>query len=535
MADRQEHGPTDPPRDAGAAAAQAAAEAGSASGVDVGRGHGERLSSIDAAFLAMEAPERHMHVGGLFVFAPPDGDRRFSFRAFLELVRSRLHLVPRYRQKVVAPPFQLARPVWVDDPQFDLSYHVRHAALPAPGTTQQLTEYAARILSRPLDRGRPLWELYVVEGLEDGQVALLGKNHHAMIDGISGMDIATVMLDTAPDGSDALPPPVPWRPQPTPTGAALAAEAVKDLLASPAELVESVGRLAEAPRTAARRAAQVGRGVARVARANLAHPAPRSILNQPPGAHRRFAIGQLALADAKHVKDAFRTTVHDVVLAVVADATGRYLRHRGAPTERVWLRAMVPISTRSSSERHRLGNRIVSVFVDLPMEELDPVERLRVCHDAMREIRSSHAAVGAGFLLGLGEYAPPTIHAMAARVAVHARLFNFLVTNVPGPQRPIYCLGARLQGAYPFTPLAANHGYGVGVTSIDGWLNVGLTADHDALPDIEVVPGMLRDALDELVINADAVRDRGAAPRARRPTCGPAAARGSDASEASGE
>jgi diacylglycerol O-acyltransferase / wax synthase len=470
--------------------------------------HGDRLTSLDAAFLRMESPTRHMHVGGLFIFDPPTDGRTFEFAAFLDLVRSRLHLVPRYRQRIATPPLSLGNPVWIDDPEFDLSYHVRHAALPAPGTTAQLNEYCARILSRQLDRDRPLWELYVIQGLEHGRIALLGKNHHAMIDGLAGIDIATVMLDLAPDQSDELPAPEPWEPHPAPSTTELAADALKELATSPAELVESVGRLATAPAHTAKKALAVGLGVARVARSNLARPAPRSLLNRPPGRHRRFAIQRIALDDVKAVKDAFGTTVNDVVLAIVADATGRYLRARGARTDGLWLRAMVPVSTRSSSDQHHLGNRVVSVFVDLPMFEMDPIERLRVCHDAMQDVRSSHAAVGAGFLIGLGEFAPPTIHAMASRVAVNARVFNFLVTNVPGPQVPVYCMGARLLGAFPFTPLAANHSYGVGVTSIDGWMNFGVTADYDAMPDVEQVTGFLLEALEELDACADAVSER---------------------------
>ncbi len=468
----------------------------------------ERLSSTDVAFLEMESPTRHMHVGGLFMFDPPSDGPHFSFASFLELVTSRLHHIPRYRQKVLQPAFGLAAAVWVDDPDFDLTYHVRHAALPAPGTTAQLTEYATRILSRQLDRDRPLWELYVIDGLEGGRVALLGKTHHAMIDGLAGIDIATVMLDVAPDASDELPPPEPWTPRPAPSEATLTARFVRDLVTSPAQAAESAARLARTPKVAARKALQVGRGVGRVASANLLRPAPRSPLNVPPGRHRRFAVQRLPLDEVKAVKDAFGTTVNDVILAVVADATGRYLRLRGARTDRMWLRAMVPVSTREASEAHALGNRVVAVFVDLPMFEMDPIQRLRVCHEAMVDVKSSHAAVGAGFLLGLGEFAPPTIHAMAARVAVNARLFNFLVTNVPGPQLPIYCLGSRLRGAFPFTPLAANHSYGVGVTSMDGWINVGITADYDALPDIDEVPAMVTAALAELVASAAAVSER---------------------------
>jgi diacylglycerol O-acyltransferase / wax synthase len=470
--------------------------------------HGDRLTSLDAAFLRMESPTRHMHVGGLFLFDPPADGREWEFGRFLELVRSRLHLVPRYRQKAVTPPLGLGNPVWVDDPDFDLSYHVRHAALPAPGTTAQLTDYCNRILSRQLDRDRPLWELYVIEGLEEGRLALLGKNHHAMIDGLAGIDIATVMLDLAPDADGQLPTPPRWTPHEAPSTARLALDAVRELATSPAEVVESLGRLASAPANTAKRALEVGRGVAKVTRANLMRPAPRSLLNRPPGRHRRFAIQRVALEDVKTVKNAFGTTVNDVVLALVADATGRYLRSRGARTDGLWLRAMVPVSTRAASDAHHLGNRVVSVFVDLPMFEMDPIERLHVCHEAMREVKSSHAAVGAGFLIGLGEFAPPTIHAMASRVAVNSRVFNFLVTNVPGPQLPVYCMGARLLGAFPFTPLAATHAYGVGVTSLDGWMNFGFTADYDAVPDIDLFPGFLVEALEELDACADAVSER---------------------------
>ena len=468
----------------------------------------ERLSSLDAAFLEMESPTRHMHVGGLFIFDPPAGGEHFSFPRFLELVRSRLQHIPRYRQKVIQPGLALAGATWVDDQDFDLSFHVRHAALPTPGTTAQLTEYATRILSRQLDRDKPLWELYVIEGLEHGRVALLGKTHHAMIDGLAGIDIATVMLDLAPDASDELPEPEPWAPRPVPSELTLATRAARDLVASPAQVVESVGRLARTPKTAARKVLDVGRGVGRVTRSNLLRPAPRSPLNQAPGRHRRFAIQRVPLEDVKAIKEAFHTTVNDVILAMVADATGRYLRSRGHRTDGMWLRAMVPVSTRQASEAHVLGNRVVAVFVDLPMFEMDPIHRLRVCHEAMSDVKSSHAAVGAGFLLGLGEFAPPTLHAMAARVAVNARLFNFLVTNVPGPQLPIYCLGSRLLGAFPFTPLAASHSYSVGVTSMDGWINVGITADYDALPDVDEVPSMLLDALSELVASAAAVSER---------------------------
>lgn len=465
--------------------------------------HGDRLSSVDAAFLHMETATQIMHVGGLFLF-DASGTDAFDFHRFLDLVRSRLHLVPRYRHKLAYAPLNLSNPIWVDDPQFDISYHVRHAALPKPGDMGQLMEYAARILSRPLDRDRPLWELYVIEGLAEDRIAMLGKNHHAMIDGIAGLDIATVMLDLAPDGSDEIPDPEPWSPQTPPSGYELAWSSVKRLATSPAAAVETARRIVSTPATTVRKAARVGRGIASVARANLAHPAPKSMLNREPSRHRRFAIQRIALADVKRVKGAFGTTVNDVVLAMTSDATGRYLRSLGADTDGVWLRAMVPVSVRTEGEENALGNRVVAVFVDLPMFEMDPVERLRVCHAAMADVKSSHHAVGAGFLIGLTEFAPPTIHAMASRLAARSRLYNFLVTNVPGPQIPIYCLGTRLLGAFPFTPLAGTQAYSIGVTSIDGWMNFGFTADYDALPEIEPVAGFLRGALDDLLASAKA-------------------------------
>lgn len=473
----------------------------------MGRGHGERLSSVDAAFLNMETPTQHMHVGGLFLFDASNAED-FDFSRFVALVRSRLHRVPRYRQKLAYAPFGLSNPVWIDDPDFDVAYHVRHAALPRPGDMGQLMEYAARILSRPLDRDRPLWELYVIEGLAEDRFAILGKNHHAMIDGVAGIDIATVMLDLAPDQSKEIPPPEPWTPEPAPKGYELAWSGVRDLLTSPAAAVESAQRVAAAPANAARRALAVGRGIASVARSNLTKPAPKSPLNVPPGLHRRFAIQRISLEDVKSVKNTFDTTVNDVVLAAVADATGRYLRSRGTQTDGLWLRAMVPVSVRTDEEQNALGNRVVSVFVNLPMFEMDPIERLEVCHEAMKEVKSSHHAAGAGFLIGLTQFAPPTLHAMASRLAARGRLFNFLVTNVPGPQLPIYCLGARLMGAFPFAPLAATHAYAVGVTSIDGWMNFGFTADYDALPDIENVTGFLKGSVADLVASADATRTR---------------------------
>lgn len=478
----------------------------------MGQDHGDRLTAIDAAFLEMESPTQHMHVGGLFLFEP-SAPGSFDFQKFLRLVRSRLHLVPRYRQKLAFMPLSLANPIWVDDEHFDLSYHVRHAALPRPGTLEQLTEFAARILSRPLDRDKPLWEVYVIEGLEDGRFAVLGKNHHAQIDGIAGMDIAQVMFDVSSEIPDQYPPPEPWEPEVAPTGYSLLWSGLQAALASP--VASTVGRAQRAvrnPTTTIAKAARVGQGLVGVARSNLTRPAPKSLLNRAPGVSRRIAVQPIPLDEVKRVKNAFGSTVNDVVLAMVGDTVGRYLRGRGAKTDGVRLRVMVPVSVRTESGDGALGNQVTSVFVDLPVGPMDPIERLEYCSANMRNVKQSHHALGAEFLVGLTEFAPPTIHAMASRLAASSRLFNFVVTNVPGPQIPIYCLGARLRGAYPFIPLVATQAIAVGVTSIDGIMSFGFTADYDAVPDVNDLPALLRGSLDDLLASAGATEARKASP-----------------------
>lgn len=467
----------------------------------MGQGHGDRLSPLDAAFLNLETPSLHMHVGGVFVFRPQHG-RTFDFQRFQRLVRSRLHLVPRHRQRLAASPLGLAQPVWVDDPNFDLAYHLRHAALPRPGGRDQLLDYATRILSRQLDRDRPLWELYVVEGLADGDVALVAKNHHAMIDGLAGVDIMDVLLDEDPAAHDDIPEPAPWDPGREPSTAARAVAAVRDLARRPSQVVDVARRAVDGPLEFAGRAATLGRGVVSTA-SSLFGPAPRSVLNQEPGRQRRMALETLDLATLKTVKDAFHTTVNDVVLAMVGDMLGRYLRHRHQASNGVELRVMVPVSMQES--RPGTGNTVTPVFVDLPVGEMDPVARLRLVSQRMTEVTASRSAMGADALLDLSGFAPPTLQAVAARVATTQRLYNVLVTNAPGPQVPIHALGARLVGAYPFVPLAGTQALGIGLISLDGAMHVGFTADYDALPDVSILPDLLTRALEDLATSAAAL------------------------------
>lgn len=465
-------------------------------------GHGDRLSAVDAAFLRMEATTLHMHVGGVFLFEPGEGSS-FTFDGFQRLVRSRLHLVPRYRQRIANTPLNLALPTWVDDPSFDLAYHVRHAALPRPGGMDQLLEYAGRILSRPLDRDKPLWELYVVDGLEDGRIAIVGKNHHAMIDGMAGVDILGVLFDTEPSTPQELPRTQPWEPHAPPGGLERTVGAVRDIASQPTQLVTRARGLAERPKDVALRTLAVGSGLSHLVRTSGI--VANTILNRPPGVSRRFAVEQMDLSEVKEVKNAFGATVNDVVLAVCGDLLGRYLRSRGESTRGMELRVMVPVSVRSTSDH---DNQVTAVLVDLPVDEMDPVERLRRISSRMGDVKKSHSAAGADFILNMAGFAPPTIHALGARLAVQARLFNTVVTNVPGPQFPVYALGARLVAGYPFIPLAATQSLAIGLVSLDGMIHTGFTADYDALPDVSKLPGYLRAALDDLLVSARAASRR---------------------------
>ena len=464
--------------------------------------HLDRLTAVDASFLAQEGPTSHMHVGGIMIFeGPPIGidDLR-------EGIRSRLHLVPRYRQKLTFPPLDAGRPLWIDDPSFNLEYHVRHTALPSPGGEKQLRLLTSRIMSQRLDRSKPLWETWLVEGLERNRFALVSKTHHALVDGISGVDLATVLFDIEP-----VPRPVEdvpeWVPNPEPSSAQLVAAGVKGLVRAPVELAEkAVGAVVQPSRSIAdlREAAE---GVGEVAWA-LANPAPPTPLNVDIGPHRRYEWVRCDLADFKRVKGALGGTVNDVVLAVVAGGLRRWLHSRGVRTEGLELRAQVPVSIRSEEEHHQLGNRLAAVRAPLPVYIEDPVARLRYVREAMDGIKESKQAVGAGVLAGVQTLAPPTILAQASRMNFSTRLFNVIVTNVPGPQFPLYIQGRELEDLFPVGFLPRNHALFVAIMSYNGKINFGLLGDYDALPDIDLVAGGLQDALIELVEAAKATAPR---------------------------
>jgi WS/DGAT/MGAT family acyltransferase len=461
--------------------------------------HGDRLSAVDASFLAQERANSHMHVGAVLIFEGPAP----AYVDFLNHTRSRLHLVPRYRHKLAFPPVETGRPIWVDDPSFNLEYHVRHTALPQPGSEEQLRALAARIHSQRLDRAKPLWETWLVQGLEGGRFALISKSHHALVDGIAGVDLMTVLFDSSPVPQQAPHEGEPWSAQPEPSGLQLAARGVRGLARLPLEVASGALAAATHPGTALERLKEGLEGIGEVAWAGL-NPAPSTPLNVPIGPHRRLSFVRNDLGDFKAVKDALGGTVNDVVLSVVADGLRGWLRSRGVRTEGLELRALVPVSVRATDQRGDLGNRIVVMRGPLPVYVEDPVARLRVVRQAMADLKESKQAVGAAAIVGLEALAPPTILAQASRLQFSTRLFNLLVTNVPGPQFPLYVLGRELEDLFPVAFLPENQALAIAVMSYNGRMDFGLLGDYDTMTDIEDLGEALRSSLAELVEAAGA-------------------------------
>ena len=454
--------------------------------------HLDSLSAVDASFLHQEGANTHMHIGGIAHLEGPAP----KFTDVLRHIRSRLHLVPRYRQKLAAPPLGLGRWRWIDDPTFNLGYHVRHTALPAPGDEEKLHALAARIFSQRLDRTKPLWEMWVVEGLEGGGWALITKTHHAVVDGVAGVDLMTTLFDAKPDpepGGDA---PDRWQPRPEPSQAQLVATAINHTARDLAELPVKVAGEALRPERALARAREAVGGVAELAWAGL-NPPPETPLNFEVGPHRRFTIVRGDLDDFKTVKNAFGGTVNDVVLAVVAGALRRWLHARGMRTEGLELRAGVPVSIRGDDGA--MGNQLAQVLCPLPIYVPDPIDRLKFVVEHMQDLKGSRQAIGAEVIAGLEDFAPPTILAQASRLNFSTRLYNLLVTNVPGPQMPLYVLGRRLEGVYPIPFLAGDRALAVAVLSYDGHMDFGLLADFDAMPDLDVMAEGISLSLTEML------------------------------------
>jgi diacylglycerol O-acyltransferase / wax synthase len=473
--------------------------------------HLDRLTSIDASFLSNESSSSHMHVGAVLVFEGPPP----RYEDFLDHVRSRLEQVPRFRQKLTFPPLEAGRPLWIDDSAFNLTYHVRHTALPSPGSEEQLRRLTGRVFSQRLDRSKPLWELWLVQGLERNRFALLSKTHHALVDGVAGVDISTVLFDVKP-----VPEPAgeehEWIPKPEPSTVQLLARGVADVAAVPLKAAERLAGAVQHPEAAARR---VGDGLGALSEVawNFANPAPDVPLNVEIGTHRRFIWARSELATFKRIKDALGGTVNDVVLAVVTGALRKWLDRRGIRTEGLELRALVPVSIRAEDERGQLGNRIAAMRGPLPVYVEDPVRRLQVVREAMGELKQSKQALGAEVISRFNDFAPPTLLAQAARINFSTRLFNLIVTNVPGPQIPLYVLGRELEEVFPVAFLPQNHALAIAIMSYNGRINFGLLADYDAMEDVEVISEGIADALQELVEAAKDAEPRRAAEPAEAP------------------
>ena len=458
----------------------------------------ERLGAQDKTFLDLERPNEPQHIAAITVFeagrlARPDGG--VDIERVREYVASRLHRLPRYRQRLAWIPIE-GHPVWVDDPYFQIDYHVRHTALPRPGDERQLKRLVGRLVSQPLDRERPLWEFWLVEGLEGGKrFAIVQKVHHCMIDGISGVDLMAILLASDPLAEPEPSPPFEPRLPPGPI----------DLLANEVGrrvtgLVAALGRTPAALREPADLAGRVREGVAAVTETLSAalRPASNTPINQPLGPHRRVDWRDLELSRVKAVKDRLGGTLNDVVLATVAGALREFLALRGLDVDNLLIRANVPVSLRSRDERGTLGNRIALFMAELPVNEADPLQRLARVRGTMERLKSSRQAMGAEVLAAVSEWTSATLLSLAVRGASRQRPYNLVVTNVPGPQIPLYLLGAHMERCYPVVNLQPQQGLGVGLFSYAGMLGIGLTVDPDQVPDLYVFADALIKSFEEL-------------------------------------
>jgi diacylglycerol O-acyltransferase len=472
----------------------------------------ERLRPADMAFLADESASAPMHNATLEVFEPSAAG--FDYQKLLAVIADRIAFVPRYRQRIRTVPGRLANPVWVDDDDFDLTYHVRRSALPRPGSMEQLRELVARIMSRRLDRNRPLWEVYLVEGLEHGRFAILSKSHQILVDGTSTVDIGQVLLDVDPRPRDVVHDH--WRPQREPSPPALVAEALREQACHPGALVETVRGNADG---LLRAAGSLGRSAAATAGALSSRGrAPETPVQARLSEQRRFVTVSTDLQDYRMVRRVHGGTVNDVIMATVAGAMRAWFMTRAEPVHGSRsLRAFVPMSVIDSElEPTSLGSQVTGYLVNLPIGESSPVVRLHQVSYAFKAHKDTGMAVGADRLTDVAGFAPTTFHALGSRLAAAQvrRGFDLVVTNVPGPQFPLYAAGAQMLESYPVQPLLPGHALAFGVTSYDGGVYFGINADRDALPDVDVLGQCVRESLAELVDSASESRPR--APRGRK-------------------
>jgi len=472
----------------------------------------EWMSPVDSSFLHVENNTTPMHIGAVSIFAGPPP----PFEELRAMVAGKLDLVPRYRQKVRFVPLAAGSPVWVDDPHFSLDYHLRHTAVPAPGTEQQLRSMASRVFSQALDRNKPLWELWVVEGLQDGRWAMLSKVHHCMVDGVAATDLMSVMFSDETATADTAR--GEWSAGPEPSGLEILVKTIARR-ASPAGQVEAVRRALLAPRQTLASLAEVARAAA--AASPSMRPVAASSLTGPIGPHRRWSWAQVRLTDVKTVRAALGGTVNDVVLTLITNGFRELLESRGedvAPNRVV--RTMVPVSVRRRGERGVYNNRVSAVFAGLPVGLVDPAARLETIRREMDGIKESKQAVAGDVLTSMSGFAPPLLLALGSRlVTVSPRLnMHTATTNVPGPQQPVQTLGRRLLQSYPFVPVVGSIRIVVAIFSYDGGLYFGVTGDYDGAPDIDVLTAGIERGMDGLLALAAPVPAPAAAPapRARR-------------------
>ncbi len=452
-----------------------------------------RLTTIDATFLYTEKPSQPMHVGGSMVY-----EGRLSRELLVDALERRLHLLPRYRQKVVFPLFGVAHPTWEDDPGFDIANHVAEVTLPPPGDDRALSEVGGRAFAGMLDRDHPLWKLIIVHGRADGNTAVVWKVHHAMIDGVSGVDLTMVLHDLKPDAPPPAPPATAWQPQPIPDPLALLQDAVKDRLTEMAGTMTNDAFRLLRPTELEGRLRQLA-GAAGSSTPNLLRPAPRTPFNGPLSAERRFGWAEFPFGEFRRIKSVLGGTVNDVVLTVIAGGMGRYLRALGEPTEGVEIRAMCPVSMRRPDERGALGNLVSMIFAPLYVGVTDPVKRLAAEREAMSRLKEQDQAGGLYEVTHLMDRVPPGVQAVAGQLTVPNTLLNTVSTNVPGPQIPLFLSGHRLIGWCPLIPLANDVGLVNAILTYDQRLTIGVTADPHRVPDVWLYVECLKAAFAEML------------------------------------
>lgn len=460
----------------------------------------ERLKTLDAEFLHLEDGIAHMHIAGACIFPNPAP----SFDELMALVLGKMDMIPQYRQRVRPVPFELGRPVWADDPYFDISYHLRHTALPAPGDDATFRRLVGRLMSQPLDRDRPLWEVWLVEGLAGDRWAAVFKVHHSMVDGIAGVGLLTVLLDLVADAE--VPDPQPWSPAPEPTSTELVADAWGGLADDVMETVRGIGRSITEPSSAVRNVRRTTRGLTRFAQ-NLGGT-PASSIDGTIGPHRAWAHSSADLDDVKTVRRALGGTVNDVVLAAVSGGYRDLLRKRGDDPDTTVIRSLVPVSTRSEDARGRVDNRVSAILYELPVSIEDPVRRLEAVKAQMGEHKESHMAKAGEMVTTVGDLVPPILIGSVTRAVTRVlrqnpqRSINTVTTNVPGPQFPLYCLGREMLEYLPYVPIFHGIRVSTGILSYNGRLFLGVTGDFESTPDVQVLADGTARAIDELLAAA---------------------------------